>query len=448
MTPKGEGLAAEITSREKIAYGCGDLSSNLMWGLTSSYLMFYYTDIYGIAPQAVAWILLLARIFDAFCDPAIGWFVDRAGGKVIPRLIRTLALPYGITGILCFLPLPLSPEGKIVWAALSYIVFGAVYSCINTPYGALSTMIARAVPDRVDLNAYRLMGCQLGQFCVASLTIPVITLLGGGGSVAQRQVGMAIFVLLLGIVGSGLWWLVARVCVVRYPSGPARHDMRLILRGLGRNLPWWLCNALVFCQFVGIATLYGFVLYYVRAVLHGDDQLGGTVLTVATVMGFVGAVLCPMATRRAGVLRVALLATGMQVVTFALLYGLPSLSLPLFFALLVPVALAQGIMSPLFYVLLAATIDERERHGEGGTAGIAYSINTLVSKLSMGVTGFILAQFLAFGHYDAAASIIPPTTTAWIVAGFVLLPLLGNLLQFGLLLVMLNLRNASVRSLT
>lgn len=54
MTPKGEGLAAEITSREKIAYGCGDLSSNLMWGLTSSYLMFYYTDIYGIAPQAVA----------------------------------------------------------------------------------------------------------------------------------------------------------------------------------------------------------------------------------------------------------------------------------------------------------------------------------------------------------------------------------------------------------
>ena len=116
------GQLNEISRREKVAYGCGDLSSNLMWGLTSAYLMFYYTDIYGIPAASVAWILLIARVFDAFCDPAIGWVVDRKGGLFIRLLIRNLAIPLGIADFFCFLPLPLSPTGNILWTGGTCII--------------------------------------------------------------------------------------------------------------------------------------------------------------------------------------------------------------------------------------------------------------------------------------------------------------------------------------
>ncbi len=58
-----------------------------------------------------------------------------------------------------------------------------------------------------------------------------------------------------------------------------------------------------------------------------------------------------------------------------------------------------------------------------GSAGLAYSINTWITKLAMGLTGFILAQFLSQGHYVEGGVTQPPGLSFWIMAGFVWLPL-------------------------
>ena len=425
-------ITNEVSLHEKVAYGCGDLSSNLMWGMTSSYLMFYYTDIYGLPVAAVGWILLVARVFDAFCDPTIGYVIDRQGGLVVPRLIRSLALPFGVGGFLCFWALPLSPHGKIVWALLTYIVLGAIYSCINTPYGALGTMITRNAHDRVGLNAFRMMGCQGGQFIVSLFTIPAITWLGGGTGVVQRQHGMALYALCLAITATVLWRYVARVCVTRYPPEPARHSPMVLLRALAGNRCWWLCNALVFLQFVGLAALYGFALYYARIILGGTEEMGGILLTVATVMGFVGAVICPPIVRRLGVVGSAAVCVLIQVAAYLLLLPAGG-SLPFFFAAFALLTLAQGVTSPLYYVLLAHAIDVGRMRSPVNTGGMAYSINTLVTKLSMGVTGFILASFLAYGHYTGGVHTTSPDLEHWIRAGFVWLPLGAATLQLAFL---------------
>ena len=428
------GQPNELSRREKLAYGCGDLSSNLMWGLTSAYLMFYYTDIYGIPAASVAWILLFARVFDAFCDPAIGWVVDRKGGLFIRPLIRNLAIPLGIADFFCFLPFPLSPTGKILWAGGTYIIFGAVYSCINTPYGALAPMMTKSARERVDLNSFRMMGCQVGQFCIAALTIPAITWLGGGSSMAHRQRGITIFVLLLSFLGIILWRVVAKNCVARYPTVPARHDIRKTLKLLFKNKLWLICNAIVFQQFIVIAALYGFAIYYVKCVLGGTDGLGGAVLTLASVCSFIGASCCPISGRRLGIMKTATMATALQGVAYAAML-LSGAWLPGFFIAFVALALGQGLMSPISYVFLATAIDNGRAVDGTGAAGLAYSINTLISKVSMGVTGFVLAFCLSYGRYDASALVINHTTAIWVTTGFVVLPLASVIIQYGLLIL-------------
>ncbi|GAN87767.1 MFS transporter [Komagataeibacter intermedius] len=425
-------ITSEVSLREKVAYGCGDLSSNLMWGMTSSYLMFYYTDIYGLSVVAVGWILLVARVFDAFCDPAIGYVIDRQGGQIVPRLIRSLALPFGVAGCVCFVSLPLSPNGKILWALLTYIALGAIYSCINTPYGALGTMITRQAHDRVGLNAFRMMGCQGGQFIVSLFTIPAITWLGGGSSMVQRQHGMALYALCLATAATILWRYVGRVCITRYPPPPARHSPVVLLRTLAQNRCWWLCNGLVFLQFAGLAALYGFALYYARIILGGTDEMGGVLLTTATIMGFAGAIICPHIVHRLGVIGSAAVCGGVQVMAYLLLV-LAGGCVPFSFAAFAILTLAQGITSPLYYVLLAHGIDVGRMASPVNTAGMAYSINTLVTKLSMGVTGFVLATFLAHGHYAGDVHTFSPALKHWIMAGFVWLPLGAAALQLVLL---------------
>lgn len=421
-------IITEVSLREKVAYGCGDLSSNLMWGMTSSYLMFYYTDIYGLPVVAVGWILLAARIFDAFCDPAIGYIIDRRGGHIVPRLIRSLAVVFGLLGCLCFLPAPFSPQGKILWAMLTYTAFGAIYSCINTPYGALGTMMTRSAHDRVDLNAFRMMGCQGGQFIVSLLTIPAITWLGGGASMLQRQHGMALYAMMLALAATILWRYVGRICVTRYPPPPVRHSPIVVLHTLARNRSWWICNALVFLQFAGLAALYGFALYYAHIILRGSDELGSILLTVATITGFTGAIICPHGVRLLGVVGTAMTCLCTQVVACVLL-ALAGGSTPFFFVAFVTLTLAQGIASPLYYVLLAHAIDRGRLASSTNTAGVAYSINTLVTKISMGITGFILAGFLSRGHYAVGASTYPAGLQHWVMAGFVWLPMGAAALQ-------------------
>lgn len=418
----GNGQALSV--KEKTAYGCGDAASNMMWGMTSSYLMYYYTDIYGLPLAAVSWILLVARVVDAFCDPAIGYAVDRVGGLIVPRLIRALAIPFGITGFLCFLALPLSPAGKVVWAGATYIVFGAVYSCINTPYGALAVMISRSATGRVGLNAFRMMGCQAGSLLVALLTIPAITWLGGGESATQHRYGMAVYVLVLSVMGSLLWLCVARGCTVRHPPAPVRQDLVVTLRNLFGNRQWVLSNLLAFFYFVGQAALFGFALYYARIVLGGTEQLGANIITFITVLLFAGVPACLPLARRLGTVRCGIMCLIAQGVAY-LAMAVAGASMTGFFLSVALLALAQGVMSPLYYTVLADAVDDGDPRTSTGSAGLAYSINTWVTKLAMGLTGFVLAQFLSRGHYVEGGDGIaqPPDLSFWIVAGFVWLPL-------------------------
>ena len=408
--------------KEKVAYGCGDVASNMMWGMTSSYLMYYYTDIYGLPLVAVSWILLVARVVDAFCDPAIGYVVDRMGGLIVPRVIRALAIPFGVTGFLCFVALPFSPTGKILWAGLTYIVFGAIYSCINTPYGALSVMISRSAAARVSLNAFRMMGCQAGSLFVALMTIPAMTWLGGGDSAAQHRYGMAVYVLVLSVVGSLLWLCVARGCTVRHPPAPVRQGLVVTLRHLSGNRRWVLSNMLAFFYFVGQAALFGFALYYARIVLGGTEQLGANIITFITVLLFAGVPACGPLARRLGTVRsgiACLIAQGAAYLAMAV----AGASMTGFFLSAGLLALAQGGMSPLYYTLLAQAVDDGNPRTSTGSAGLAYSINTWVTKLAMGLTGFVLAQFLSHGHYVADGAAQPLEVSWWITAGFVWLPL-------------------------
>ena len=45
-------MTAMITLKEKIGYGLGDMASSMFWKLFGSYLMIFYTDVFGL-PAAV-----------------------------------------------------------------------------------------------------------------------------------------------------------------------------------------------------------------------------------------------------------------------------------------------------------------------------------------------------------------------------------------------------------
>ena len=64
----------KVPLSEKLAYCFGDPALTLMYTMTTTLLIYFYTNVVGISAGAVGMIMLLSRVFDGFS----GAFVHHA----------------------------------------------------------------------------------------------------------------------------------------------------------------------------------------------------------------------------------------------------------------------------------------------------------------------------------------------------------------------------------
>ncbi len=187
-----EPASVKLSFVEKFGYGLGDTASNFVWALMMNFIMFYYTDIFGITAAAAGTMLLFARSTDGVVDFFIGAIADRTKskwGRFRPYLVW-LCVPLAVVFVLAFTTPNLSPAGKLVWAWVTYNLLMLLYSAINIPYGALSGVMTDDPLERTSLNCYRMSLAQIGGIIANSSFMVLIVKLGGGHQTigAQRTV--------------------------------------------------------------------------------------------------------------------------------------------------------------------------------------------------------------------------------------------------------------------
>src|SRR5690606_35527385 len=125
-----------LTQREKIGYGLGDMSSNIAFQSVGNVLLYFYTDVFGLTAAAATLLMAAVRTVDAVIDPALGALADRTRsrhGRYRPWLLW-LAIPYGVIAVAAFITPGVSEGAKLAYAYVSYILLVVVYSAINIPY--------------------------------------------------------------------------------------------------------------------------------------------------------------------------------------------------------------------------------------------------------------------------------------------------------------------------
>jgi len=406
--------------REKICYGCGDFSSNLLWGISGGFLMYYYTDTLRLVAADIAVLLLVTRVFDALADPTVGYVIDRSAGRLVRPLIKWLAVPFGCIAFLVFLPISADSRINLLWAYVSYFMFGLIYAGINTPYGILQNIMTTDARARISLAAFRMVGCQLGTLSVYAFTIPAVHWIGGGALRENELAGFPIFMAIVGGVGATLWFFTYSGCKVRYTPEPQRHTIKELVQSLARNRPWLICTAAFSLSFVILCAYLSFAIYYARYVLHQNAAFGGYLLMLFTVCSLVGNV-CSSKLTRFGNKRQLQCGYFLQALALAIIAGFPG-NLAVFVPCFIVASCAAGIGSPLYYAMVADSIDHGTRTTGVRTAGMGYSLNSLLQKACFGVTGALLAEFLSLGGYAPGAAVQNEHLSAWITAGFVWLP--------------------------
>ena len=71
----------ELSRREVLGYGIGDLACNVVFSFMSSYLLYYYTDVAGLTVGAAGAVLSRARFMDAIANPVVGALSNRTNTR-------------------------------------------------------------------------------------------------------------------------------------------------------------------------------------------------------------------------------------------------------------------------------------------------------------------------------------------------------------------------------
>ena len=169
-------MTQKIKLGEKIGYALGDTASNIAWRTLTTFLLVFYTDVFGISPAAAGLLLLVTRLTDGFTDVIMGMIADRtntAKGKFRPWILWTAA-PLGIILALTFTTPNFGPTGKLVYAYVTYIALTLIYTASNVPYSALMGVMTPDEKERTSLSSFRFAGAYLGGILTQGLLIYLV----------------------------------------------------------------------------------------------------------------------------------------------------------------------------------------------------------------------------------------------------------------------------------
>lgn len=172
----------QVPVPEKLAYCFGDPALTLMYTMTTTLLIYFYTNVAGISVGTVGMIMLISRVFDGFSDVLMGTVIDRTHskyGKARIWILR-LAIPYALAAILLFTMPAIGDTGKAVYAFVTYNIMNTVvYTAISQPFHALGSLMSRDRRERDIICNIRMVLSITASMIITAFTLPLINLVAG-----------------------------------------------------------------------------------------------------------------------------------------------------------------------------------------------------------------------------------------------------------------------------
>ena len=254
---------------KKISYASADAAGQLIFAVVSNYLLYFYTDVFGLSVGIAGTILLIARFVDAIDTPVWGIVLDKTNsrwGKSRPWFLW-LCVPFATFGVLTFLTPNLSGAAKILYAGGTYIISGILYTGINTPLTSILASLTPVPRERVMLTTYRMIGSKAGVLLVNASALPLVAWFGHGNDRQGFMLTMPVFA-----AGSILLYLLAfrnlkEVVKVESKSLPIRSSFGAI-RG---NWPWIIIFSSSLCFWIAFISKVSSVIYFFTYTMGRKD---------------------------------------------------------------------------------------------------------------------------------------------------------------------------------
>ncbi|MCB5948387.1 MFS transporter [Enterobacter sp. TCD1-1] len=399
--PRAVDAGETLSTREKIGYGLGDAGGHCISDLISGFLLFFYTDVFGLSPAIVGAMFFVLRIFDAVSDPVMGIIADRTRsrwGRFRPWQLWT-AVPLGVIGILTFTVPDMGPNAKIAWAFGTYFLLSIGYTANNVPYCALINAITNRHDQVMSCQSWRFVLSGIAGFLVA-VGLPWMVEYFGQGNLAKGYQYGVIVLCTIGVVMFLLcfFWVKERVPL----SLAGNFTLSEHLQGLRKNDQLLMMLVMSFLLVNILCIRGGGYMYFISYVLQGSAGYMSLFFGILTVAGIAGAIIVNPLSRHVDMVRLYFW-TNLVLVAFGIgMYFLPTgpQYQTLWLVCIAINSVIQGFTLPLHFSIMAFADDYGEWKTGVRSSGMNFAFNLFFIKLSWASSGGIISLILIMVAYQ------------------------------------------------
>lgn len=407
-------MEEKIKLKEKIGYGLGDAASSMFWKIFSMYLMFFYTDVFGLAPAVVGTMFLITRIWDSCFDPLVGIIADRTKsrwGKFRPYLLWT-AIPFAIIGVLTFYTPDFDEKGKIIYAYVTYSLMMMIYSIINVPYASLLGVMSGDRKERTTLSSYRMVFAFGGSLLALWLIEPLVNHFGGN---LNSKTGWLYTIIVFGMITTVFFWGCFFLTKERVqPINDEKPNLKEDLSDLLKNRPWWILlgagiGALIFNSIRDGAAVYYFKYYVSSTVSYSFNILGEnfamTPTTLYLVLGqaanIIGVIAATPIANKIGKKKTFFGAMALAAILSVIFYYLGKEDVILIMIFQVLISICAGCIFPLIWSMYADSADYSEWKQGRRATGLIFSASSMSQKFGWTIGGAATGWLLGYFGFQA-----------------------------------------------
>lgn len=431
----------KIPKRQKFIFAFGGLGKDAMFAM-STIMAFFFIDLIGISPLFIGTMMMIVRIWDALNDPIMGSVVANTNtrmGKFRPWILIGSFLN-SIILVIIFMNPDLSPDSLRMYAFVTvfYTLWGMSYTLMDIPFWSMIPALSQSQKERENITVLTRLFTSIGFFIISAGYLQLSEILGGGQNVEAQTRGFFFLALIVSLVfffsELALALKVKENVVLKKANKVSLKRMFNLLRGNDQLL---VVMAVVLISNFVLYITSGMAVYYILYDI-GRPALFVVFMGVGGVLQVLGSLVFPLFTKKLLRKQIFNLSVILQISGFALLLlnaflFRDILELAFLFAFGGFVFIGQGLQMVLQTVLVSDTVEYGEYHQNERSEALAFSVQTFIVKLAMGLSLGVIGVGLEIFQFVPAINDVRQPQADYTIIGMrilmFLIPIIGLLIS-------------------
>ena len=392
---------------QRIGFGSGDLAQNLIFQTTCMYLLFFYTDIYGLDAVDVSVMFTVGNVANVIWDPIVGALIDKNNLCLVyfRAFLVFVGIPLSGFAILCFWN-GFAPS--LLYAYVTYIAMTLLYTFINVPYGALNSSLTRDTNEITILTSVRMFMANCGGLAVGSglpLLIAYFTDEKTDGlpkDPAAWFTTMTIYAL-VGLVLLLFCFSQCKEKVVMNAEESANVKISDLWMEFFHNRPLRVIAFFFITAFAMMSIGNAAGAYFINSNMHGTSEQLSIFMGLGSAPSFIFMPLVPMIKNAVGKKNMFYIFLSVAIIGMAILYVVAKMENPsMMYVYIAQFIKSTGVIVATGYMwaLVPEVISYGEYVSGKRIAGIVNALTGIFFKAGMTLGSVVAPAILAYVAYD------------------------------------------------